>query len=249
MRELERRVLLSVLDRKWREHLYEMDYLRAGIHLRAMANRDPVVEYQREGFDMFNAMLDGIKEESVGFLFNLEVKTQEEQEAEARAKQAEAEARALAAAQEGTAKVLARQAAAAQAAAAGAGNGSVTAPTGPAGTAPAGAAPTARRSGSGKKGKGAVSRAAAVVPPVAEPAKPSGTGPEVAVRGLDEPRRPAQLQYSAPTLDASPKEGGPAKAAKSATVTGTKEPARNAPCPCGSGKKYKVCHGRPGQSL
>src|SRR6185503_8499145 len=118
MRELERRVLLSVLDRKWREHLYEMDYLRAGIHLRAMANRDPVVEYQREGFDMFNAMLDGIKEESVGFLFNLEVKTKEEQEAEAAAKQAEAEARALAAAQEGTAKVLARQAAEAEAAAA-----------------------------------------------------------------------------------------------------------------------------------
>src|SRR3712207_9371875 len=57
------------------EHLYEMDYLRAGIHLRAMANRDPVVEYQREGFDMFSQMLDGIKEESVGFLFNLEVKT------------------------------------------------------------------------------------------------------------------------------------------------------------------------------
>jgi preprotein translocase subunit SecA len=50
-----------------------MDYLRAGIHLRAMANRDPVVEYQREGFDMFNAMLDGIKEESVGFLFNVAV--------------------------------------------------------------------------------------------------------------------------------------------------------------------------------
>src|SRR3712207_9208207 len=102
MRELERRVLLSVLDRKWREHLYEMDYLRAGIHLRAMANRDPVVEYQREGFDMFKAMLDGIKEESVGFLFNLEVKTKEEQEADAKAKQDEAEAAALAAAQAGT---------------------------------------------------------------------------------------------------------------------------------------------------
>src|SRR3712207_742828 len=109
MRELERRVLLSVLDRKWREHLYEMDYLRAGIHLRAMANRDPVVEYQREGYDMFMAMLDGIKEESVGFLFNLEVKTKEEQEAEAKAKQDEAEAAALKAAQEGTARVLARQ--------------------------------------------------------------------------------------------------------------------------------------------
>jgi preprotein translocase subunit SecA len=73
MRELERRVLLSVLDRKWREHLYEMDYLQEGIGLRAMAQRDPLVEYQREGFDMFSAMMDAIKEESVGFLFNLEV--------------------------------------------------------------------------------------------------------------------------------------------------------------------------------
>jgi preprotein translocase, SecA subunit len=73
LRELERRVLLSVLDRKWREHLYEMDYLQEGIGLRAMAQRDPLVEYQREGFDMFAAMMDGIKEESVGFLFNLEV--------------------------------------------------------------------------------------------------------------------------------------------------------------------------------
>jgi preprotein translocase subunit SecA len=73
LRELERRVLLSVLDRKWREHLYEMDYLQEGIGLRAMAQRDPLVEYQREGFDMFAAMMDAIKEESVGFLFNLEV--------------------------------------------------------------------------------------------------------------------------------------------------------------------------------
>ncbi len=73
MRELERRVLLSVLDRKWREHLYEMDYLKEGIGLRAMAQRDPLVEYQREGYDMFQGMLDGLKEESVGFLFNLQV--------------------------------------------------------------------------------------------------------------------------------------------------------------------------------
>jgi preprotein translocase subunit SecA len=72
-RELERRVLLSVLDRKWREHLYEMDYLQEGIGLRAMAQRDPLVEYQREGYDMFAAMMEAIQEESVGFLFNLEV--------------------------------------------------------------------------------------------------------------------------------------------------------------------------------
>ena len=77
LRELERRVLLSVLDRKWREHLYEMDYLQEGIGLRAMAQRDPLVEYQREGFDMFAAMMDAIKEESVGFLFNLEVQVEE----------------------------------------------------------------------------------------------------------------------------------------------------------------------------
>ena len=78
LRELERRVLLSVLDRKWREHLYEMDYLQEGIGLRAMAQRDPLVEYQREGFDMFAAMMDGVKEESVGFLFNLEVEVDSE---------------------------------------------------------------------------------------------------------------------------------------------------------------------------
>ncbi len=78
LRELERRVLLSVLDRKWREHLYEMDYLQEGIGLRAMAQRDPLVEYQREGFDMFAAMMDAIKEESVGFLFNLEVQVDDE---------------------------------------------------------------------------------------------------------------------------------------------------------------------------
>ena len=72
-RELERRVILSVLDRKWREHLYEMDYLRDGIGLRAMAQRDPLIEYQREGYDLFVAMMDGIKEETVGYLFNVEV--------------------------------------------------------------------------------------------------------------------------------------------------------------------------------
>ncbi len=73
MRQLERNVLLNVLDRKWREHLYEMDYLKEGIGLRAMAQRDPLVEYQREGYDMFQGMLEALKEESVGFLFNVQV--------------------------------------------------------------------------------------------------------------------------------------------------------------------------------
>ena len=78
MRDLERRVVLAVLDRKWREHLYEMDYLRDGITLRGYGQRDPLVEYQREGYDMFTAMMDGIKEESVGNLFNLQVQVQQD---------------------------------------------------------------------------------------------------------------------------------------------------------------------------
>ncbi|MFZ4893279.1 preprotein translocase subunit SecA [Plantibacter sp. Mn2098] len=73
MRELERRVVLQVIDRRWRDHLYEMDYLKDGIGLRAMAQRDPLVEYQREGYAMFQQMMGQIREESVGFLFNLEV--------------------------------------------------------------------------------------------------------------------------------------------------------------------------------
>ena len=79
MRELERKILLSVLDRKWREHLYEMDYLQEGIGLRAMAQRDPLVEYQREGYDLFTAMMDAIKEELVGYLFNVEVQVEGDQ--------------------------------------------------------------------------------------------------------------------------------------------------------------------------
>ncbi len=74
MRELERRVVLATIDRRWRDHLYEMEYLKEGIGLRAMAQRDPLVEYQREGFTLFEGMMGQIKEESMGLLYNLEVK-------------------------------------------------------------------------------------------------------------------------------------------------------------------------------
>jgi len=130
MRELERKILLSVLDRKWREHLYEMDYLQEGIGLRAMAQRDPLVEYQREGYDLFSAMMDAIKEELVGFLFNAEVQVE---------------------------------------------------------------------------------------------------GDQVGAKGLTPAPAPvAQLQYSAAEIEPN-------------TAGGT---SKNAPCPCGSGKKYKRCHGQ-----
>jgi preprotein translocase subunit SecA len=76
LRQLERQVVLSVLDRKWREHLYEMDYLQEGIGLRAMGQRDPLVEYQREGYELFAQTMEIVKEETVGFLFNLQVQAE-----------------------------------------------------------------------------------------------------------------------------------------------------------------------------
>jgi preprotein translocase subunit SecA len=73
LREIERRVMLSVIDQHWREHLYEMDYLREGINLRAMGQQDPLAEWQREGFDMFEAMMESIKDDFVRYIFRLEV--------------------------------------------------------------------------------------------------------------------------------------------------------------------------------
>ena len=79
MREIERRVMLSVIGERWPEHLYEMEYLKEGIGLRAMAQRDPLVEYQREGYDMYQSMLGAIREETVTYMFNLDLSKQRTQ--------------------------------------------------------------------------------------------------------------------------------------------------------------------------
>ncbi|MEP9383895.1 preprotein translocase subunit SecA [Nocardioides sp. KR10-350] len=192
MRELERQVVLSVLDRKWREHLYEMDYLREGIGLRAYSQRDPLVEYQREGFDMFNAMMDGIKEESVGFLFNLEVQVEQQEE-------------------------------------------------------------EFHYHADGSKHAGPMHPGALAEPPVGVGADGAGlqdisealhaASPQVHAKGLDRPAVPQQLSYSGPD-----EQGG--SEARGTTVTNADDPyagvGRNQLCPCGSGKKFKQCHGRPG---
>ncbi len=73
MRDLERRAVLTVLGRKWQEHLYEMDYVKEGIGLRAMAQRDPLVEYQREGYELFQRMAESVREESVGLIFSVDM--------------------------------------------------------------------------------------------------------------------------------------------------------------------------------
>ncbi|WP_182906113.1 preprotein translocase subunit SecA [Microbispora sp. H13382] len=161
MRELERRVILSVLDRKWREHLYEMDYLQEGIGMRAYAQKDPLIEYQREGFEMFTAMLDGIKEESAGYLFNLEVEVQANPIVEENA-------------EDDTAL--------------------------------------------------------------------SETGSIIA-RALRQPSRPTEMVYSAPGESGDVEVSRVRSTPEQRAAYGDTE--RNAPCPCGSGKKYKRCHGDP----
>ncbi len=158
MREIERLVLLSVIDNRWREHLYEMDYLQEGIGLRAVAQRDPLVEYQREGYAMFQAMQESIKEDFARYMFHIEaVQVEEEPAAPARLR-------------EERRQIPMANLAAAQAVAAGAADDESDLQT---------------------------------------------DGPAVA-----EPVRVEQR-----VSDKVP---------------------RNAPCPCGSGKKYKQCHGRPG---
>ncbi len=88
MRNVERMVILPIIDTKWREHLYEMDYLKEGIGLRAMAQRDPLVEYQKEGGDMFNAMNDAVKEETVRQLFMLRKQFDQQEQPESGTAQA-----------------------------------------------------------------------------------------------------------------------------------------------------------------
>ncbi|GBC87405.1 Protein translocase subunit SecA [bacterium HR12] len=78
MRELERMVLLNIIDTRWREHLYEMDYLQEGIHLRAYAQRDPLTEYQREAYQMFEELTSSIKEDFVRYIYRVELVRQDE---------------------------------------------------------------------------------------------------------------------------------------------------------------------------
>jgi hypothetical protein len=73
MRQVERQIMLQIIDTKWREHLYEMDYLQEGIHLRAMGQKDPLVEWQREGFDMFGQMMHGIAQDFVKYVLHAQI--------------------------------------------------------------------------------------------------------------------------------------------------------------------------------
>ncbi|HEV2253448.1 MAG TPA: SEC-C metal-binding domain-containing protein, partial [Streptosporangiaceae bacterium] len=244
MRELERRVVLSVLDRKWREHLYEMDYLREGIGLRGYGQRDPLVEYQREGYDMFSAMMDGIKEESVGNLFNLKVEVQEnpiveEATPDGGASPGSPEAPAIA-----TPEAASRPAAPAP---------GIPGPRS-AGAHARGGTPargqraqggTTQRGGPGQQGGTAQQAGTGDGTPAARTGgahAASAAGQGSALPAGLAPRRAQRLEYSAPSVD-----GG----AHVETSRGTSSRdeysrvGRNDPCPCGSGRKFKRCHGDP----
>jgi preprotein translocase subunit SecA len=226
MRELERRVVLSVLDRKWREHLYEMDYLRDGIGLRAWAQRDPLVEYQREGFDMFAEMMAGIKEESVGSLFNLQVQLQEPTVEES----APAGAAGPAIPAVGS-PARGRHATP---------NGARQAPADQAALPEAGQQQGRARSGQQRQGQQRPARGGAPVPPdeiAAQPNIPAGLARP--------PQRPGRLEYSAPSEDGSGRSEQRSTRPAGQASGGAARVGRNDLCPCGSGRKYKRCHGDP----
>jgi preprotein translocase subunit SecA len=242
MRELERRVVLSVLDRKWREHLYEMDYLRDGIGLRAWAQRDPLVEYQREGFDMFAEMMDGIKEESVGSLFNLQVQLQEPTVEEAQPAAPGGPAiPAVGGPGRGSQAVRGRHAV---------GNGAGQAQPGqaPVDEPVSGLQPRQQRGGqqragqqrAGQQGSGRPARGGDAVPPPDQAA-----GQSSIPAGLARPKQqPSRLQYSAPSEDGSGHSEQRSRPAGQG-ANAANRPGRNDVCPCGSGRKYKRCHGDP----
>src|SRR3546814_19777522 len=84
MRQVERQVMLRIIDTAWREHLREMDYLQEGINLRAMGQRDPLTEWQREGYEMFEAMIARIERDLVRYVMHVQVKAPGEERSEER---------------------------------------------------------------------------------------------------------------------------------------------------------------------
>ena len=220
-RQLERQVVLSVLDSKWREHLYEMDYLKDGIGLRGMGQRDPLVEYQREGYQMYNSMIDAIKEQTVQLLFNVDLKqiaASQENERRAREEREDSQSEPVSyqAPEEPdaedettdideTAQELDDEAPA----------GSVQEDSGE------DAADAEESLSESSEDRGAADNAAAPAP--VGPAPISHAEGKVPAN-----KRPKAEEDHSPWADGRTFPGTP----------------RNAPCPCGSGRKYKMCHGQ-----
>ena len=206
-RQLERQVVLSVLDSKWREHLYEMDYLKDGIGLRGMGQRDPLVEYQREGYQMYNSMIDAIKEQTVQLLFNVDLKqiaASQENERRAREERKENE--------ESQSEPVSYQAPEEPDAEDETTDIDETVEEHDEG-APAGSIQEDSEEDAADEGAPA----------------PVGPAPISHAEGkVPANKRPKAVEDHSPWSDGRTFPGTP----------------RNAPCPCGSGRKYKMCHGQ-----
>jgi preprotein translocase subunit SecA len=203
-RQVERDIMLQIIDQRWRDHLAEMDYLREGINLRAMGQQDPLVAWQREGFEMFGQMMDAIDDDYLRYVMHVQVVAEPAPEPDL------SQASYQAPADPSQGSLLEAVRAAAEAAAAGAMPGAPRPPgvDGLVGQALAGA------------GGGA---------PVAEA---NGLAAGAGRRAV-----PASSPPRAAGAPAGPRAGRPSGRAA------PPKPGRNAPCWCGSGKKYKLCHG------
>ncbi|WP_419004151.1 preprotein translocase subunit SecA [Bifidobacterium pullorum] len=212
LRQLERRVVLAVLDRKWREHLYEMDYLKDGIGLRGMGQRDPLVEYQREGYQMYNSMIEAIKEESIQLLFHVDI----DRVAMTQDLQSEQDEDAAVDAAEAQMGIDAESADAAE---------DQTVATGPAEpeTDDEAEAETIDELAEEAASEDQVTRDADGNPVIVGPAPISHAEDKVPAS-----KRPKSEELHTPWSDGRTFPGTP----------------KNAQCPCGSGRKYKMCHGQ-----
>ena len=212
LRQLERRVVLAVLDRKWREHLYEMDYLKDGIGLRGMGQRDPLVEYQREGYQMYNSMIEAIKEESIQLLFHVDI----DRVAMTQDLQSEQDEDAAVDAAEAQMGIDAEFADAAE---------DQTVATGPAEpeTDDEAEAETIDELAEEAASEDRVTRDADGNPVIVGPAPISHAEGKVPVS-----KRPKSEELHTPWSDGRTFPGTP----------------KNAQCPCGSNRKYKMCHGQ-----
>ena len=212
LRQLERRVVLAVLDRKWREHLYEMDYLKDGIGLRGMGQRDPLVEYQREGYQMYNSMIEAIKEESIQLLFHVDI----DRVAMTQDLQSEQDEDAAVDAAEAQMGIDTESADAAE---------DQTVATGPAEpeTDDEAEAETIDELAEEAASEDQVTRDADGNPVIVGPAPISHAEGKVPAS-----KRPKSEELHTPWSDGRTFPGTP----------------KNAQCPCGSGRKYKMCHGQ-----
>ena len=216
MREIERRVILTVVDRKWREHLYEMDALRDGIGLRAVGQRDPLTEYQREAYDSFAIMMGGVKEEATTYFFRLPI-TREDPATGAAAAQQSGEQPGPSVTADSAAQTAARAPAAVGARAG-------TAATPAAAARVAQAIPLEERGGSQqftyRSGGGSGGSSSYTVGDAATT--------------TDDRGREVEKRDDGSTVR---------KVSSGSTYTADEKVGRNDPCPCGSGQKYKRCHG------